>query len=928
MPPNEQSSVSTLSGRKVIKEDEKKSMQLEYIKDNPVLASTINILVTDKNNPQLGKNQKDALIKSARAATMFASLTTIQTQRIRDAELIKKHLTDLKLVENILISSILSPKDLVKAEISYSYQDSTSLPPTTAMAMLGVIRDHFKTGYKIEDKLSSILAEALFRSGSDPYMVLPETAMDQLINGDNGSISLEDYTEKAKGLISSSILQSNTGKQIKSMNSILNKRNGFMDILTDATVSQEARATEYKGKNGDKEITIDLTKDLGFTVTDNIELLKLPQVIKRVAERISNEAYYEYGDPDLDLSMEAWDLKENGSKDTVSQESNNTPYGFLPADAFMVGGRDTREGTNSEIVILNDTPKRPNIGHPTVMRWPAEAIFPIKIAGDKNKFAGFFGAIDESGNPVTMDLTDFYMRNMGSVSTYTGANGNNSNVIGNASLQKWGIGMDGEQLKHEQYLYAQKLYASLAEAKLLEEIRNGVYGEDIEINAKQEIFKIMFARSLSNKRTRLVFIPNTLLTYFSFHYDENGLGVSLIEMNKEIEAQRIAIDYAQSMANLKAAIPQYKIDITLDEVEQDAEEAVEMQLHNWVKSQRATNVFNIGNPGDMITNIILFGAKVNVEDHPNYPKAEFNVDSSTGNYQVPDTAWSEKLEERNHMGFGIPHEIIKSFTGTDFATTAVLDNLMLMKTATEYSNLYIPQLRQFIINYVLASGTMMKELADILKESVNELSDEDKKIPIKRRIKMFMDELVVSLPVADTKYNDTIKEQLENYAGIIDTIVDQCLGEEMSDSELLGEEADQIDRYKKYVKAYLLNDYIVRNNVVPAFTTLLTNPEEETNVFINNAIAKNTQMKAVLKNIKDLVAKAVGENEADGTVELDNTGNPIQQAIVEAGDTSDDINAFGTNKDYQSTQGKNDQGWDINSKPPEGSDASPTSRPD
>lgn len=921
MTQNPPSTVSTISGRQAQKKDEKKSVQLDFIKNNPLLASTANILLTDRDNKTPSKDKRNALIKSARATALFASLTTIQTQRIRDAEMIKKHLTDLKFVETILVSSILSPKDLVKTELSYGYHESTSLPPTVAMGLLSVIKSHFKTGYKIEDRLSSILSESLFRSGSDPHMVLPETAMDKLINGEMGSVSLEDYTNNVKKVINETLLIKPDSKSIKPMNSVLTQKNTVMDILLDAKPKEE-RTTKVKRKIENIEKEFDLEKDLEFSITDNIDILKMPAVIKKVADKISMEAYFN-GDNSLDISMEQY-IEKNKSN-TYSEESNS-PYSLLSPDNFMVGGRDRQMDGYNEIVIIDDINERPNIGHPTIIRWPAESIFPVKIPGDREKCAGYFAMVDESGNPITMDLTDFYVRNMASTNTSTSGSLNNSNIINSATLQKWGITSENNNMKHEQYLYAQKLYASLAEMKILEEIRNGVYGEDVEINAKQEIFKIMFARALSNKRTRLVFIPNTLMTYFAFHYDENGLGVSLIELNKEIETQRVVIDYALSLANLKAAIPQYKIDITLDDVEEDPEEAIDMMLHNFVKTQRATNVFNIGSPADTVMNLILFGAKVNVEDHPNYPKVEFNAESSTGNYDVPDTDWSDKLEDRSHMGYGIPSEIIKSFTGTDFATTAVLDNLMLMKTATELSNKFVPQIRQFIINYVLASGTLMKELADVLKEHVDQLSDEDKKIPIKRRIKMFLDELEVTLPTADTKYNETTKEQLDNFIEVVDSIVDKTLSEFMSDSDLLGDDAEQLDRLKNYVKSHCIQDYIVRNNVVPSLTTILTNPVDEMNVFVDSALNRNKDLKQVLEYIKNKVAEATGSNE-EGS-KLDEDGNPIEEQIVEAGVHVDEENAFGNNTDYESTQGRNDAGWSINAKPPETEDVNPKARPD
>ena len=57
------------------------------------------------------------------------SLTSSQiSQSIKDADLIFQLLPELVLVKQILVSSILSPKDLVSTEINYTNEDC-DLPP-------------------------------------------------------------------------------------------------------------------------------------------------------------------------------------------------------------------------------------------------------------------------------------------------------------------------------------------------------------------------------------------------------------------------------------------------------------------------------------------------------------------------------------------------------------------------------------------------------------------------------------------------------------------------------------------------------------------------------------------------------------------------------------------------------------------------------
>ena len=104
------------------------------------------------------------------------------------------------------------------------------------------------------------------------------------------------------------------------------------------------------------------------------------------------------------------------------------------------------------------------------------------------------------------------------------------------------------------------------------------------------------------------------------------------------------------------------------------------------------------------------------------------------------------------------------------------------------------------------------------------------------------------------------------------------------------------------------------------------------NFFIDNALQNSQDMKKVLGYIKSKVAEAVGGNDDNGDEpKVDENGNPVAENIMaEAGvDSTDNNNDFGTNTDYQSTQGRNDGGWSINSDSKEKlDDVNPEARPD
>ena len=63
----------------------------------------------------------------------------------------------------------------------------------------------------------------------------------------------------------------------------------------------------------------------------------------------------------------------------------------------------------------------------------------------------------------------------------------------------------------------------------------------------------------------------------------------------------------------------------------------------------------------------------------------------------------------------------------------------------------------------------------------------------------------------------SMKDQVSNFVSTIEEIVDKAMGDQcIIDSDLIGEDADQLDRYKNYIKAYLIRDYLISNNVIPS----------------------------------------------------------------------------------------------------------------
>ncbi|BDH16571.1 MAG: hypothetical protein [Bacteriophage sp.] len=128
--------------------------------------------------------QSDMFIKNAIGQSM---------ERIRDNDNILQLLPDMKLGLEIIIGTILSPKDFMQTTLSFS--TTSHVFAEKAGPLLKIVQDYFITSYKIKEQLSPMLWDILAKRGSYPLAILPETAVDDLINN-NSRVTLESLKEQ------------------------------------------------------------------------------------------------------------------------------------------------------------------------------------------------------------------------------------------------------------------------------------------------------------------------------------------------------------------------------------------------------------------------------------------------------------------------------------------------------------------------------------------------------------------------------------------------------------------------------------------------------------------------------------------------------------------------------------------------------------
>ena len=306
------------------------------IKTNPQVAAILSKTVKDPINPRPEFSDDSAYASFIQGVGLEDTSFKIADSR-RNNDSMMQLFPETELSSQILISSILSPKDMIETTLNYSCELDT-IPVDIKTTLLKIVSEYIEKEYKIKEELPDILKDILFISGSYVQAVIPESRLDQIINNPL-NLTTEHYNRISRDTLG---------------------------ILGSAKVARNIFiSTESANVTTINPAIEELKTDL-ISVSDNYETLKLPLAAKSYAKSRLNSII---GNQKVSLESEFY--------------SSNKP-GYKPL-----------------FNLTNSTSVRKSIGKPLVMKLTSESVIPVHTPGDFRDHIGYFVLLDESGNPVT-----------------------------------------------------------------------------------------------------------------------------------------------------------------------------------------------------------------------------------------------------------------------------------------------------------------------------------------------------------------------------------------------------------------------------------------------------------------------------------------------------------------------------------------------
>lgn len=845
---------------------------------------------------------------------------TQQAGNETDADNIMATMPDIEMMLQILVSSIISPHDLITKEINIS-SGFDLINPSLKGDLIGEIKKYFDEDYKIKDQIQGILENVLGYTGSQPILVLPENAVDELING-RSNFSSEALYEL--GILNDDNSVRGLGMLCNPYKDINPHSREFLDIQS-GKFSFEDIYTNNKGNDSDfagvrfmaspEEGKPEQRFDIKLRVTDNYNIVRVPLLLEAKRKRASLEAIYENTrknrtgnrirslSPEVKIGDDYFSIENLGETERSltdedvlellgvskgSTESLNDFFKGAPLTDRSIRSLvyKDRHRTNDTIRVVRtqDQLTRRSIGEPLVLMPSSTAWINVFTPGQEHHQVGAFVLLDATGNFVTKDTVN---------SSMTSAfNSNPSNKsFASAMLSRvrsnYTGNFDCENPRHQQELL--DAYVNIVEADFLARLRNATHGASARISSNQEIYRIMLIRHLAGNMTQALWVPKELFTYFAFDFNNAGIGRSILDKIKVIASLRSIVNMANVKASIRNSIGETIVEVTLDPRDVDPFKTQELIMDMIARTRQEAMPIGVQNPADITEWLARAGIRMSWTGHPGIIDTKIDMRQEGMTYVKPDTDLSEYLEKMLAKAFGLTPEQIDNINQPDHATTIVANNILFAKRVVGYQEKFNPLLSDHCRKMCLYSQNMFEtisntiatqfdsiELTDEMRTRANE-NPKIKKTIIELVTKDFIESIDVELPKPKNIRIDNQLNELESRERLLDKVLDSMMAEAMFDENLVGELGpEKINMIREQVKAGLMRQYMseagIMTEMMGMFTDRFQDSEFKSMYDDQNKII-GTTMVAYLRNIAENVKLRSKMNAAKDALNVSDDGS-------------------------------------------------------
>jgi len=770
-------------------------------------------------------------------SNIVASTSSIH-EKISSNDEILNLFPDVELSIQILVGAILAPNDLMNYRLSYSVDD-IDVPNNINTQILNEIRSHIDKNYELENKLSTILREALFTKGAYCEALIPDTNIDILKRELDAKLSVE---------------------------SVINNMslNNYLSDASDITLSLES---EYLGKTTNKDILL-TEDDLGISYTEDLNVLRVSNIY---VESLSTESEYSVKYKKATLGSVLRKNKKKVSSFTVFEDSSSGAPACVkfPVESVL------------PIHMASDPSK--HIGYIVLLDESGQPVIKGKDFGSFEKADGFFkdsgatdiksGIIDKVSKALNTKLAKTVPIN-GISSIYTRAlassinNRITSGKLGNAvSISEYSDIYSTIMTRALKNLKTRLLYIPINNMSYTAfEYRENGTGLSL-LEKSVMLFSIratnMFTRIMANVKNS---ITTTKITANLDETDPDPERTREAIINQAMKTERTK--YPIGVMNVKDMVdwmhnigyrfnfkhpkfPDIEIDVSEDTrsiAVPDTEFDEMIQEHITMSFGLKQDMIKAGYEADFATTVVannaLFAKRIMDYQRKTNPQL--------GHY-VKNVLRNDGILKEKVLG-------------------VIMSNMRAIKSM------------------------VMKGLT---KEMINEYKEQlDDNVELAEYVySLYVNDLLVTLPPVETSREEGTLEGLDAFVNMLETYLPMIISSDSLPSELVGDISDKMEDIMAAIKTIMIKNWVDDRNFMPELTKFLTLDNEgkpKYDILSEYADFTSVLSKAIIPHIKKMkkesnannakIEKAEGDNQDVSDNEDDDTTSddtPVDDGSVE-----------------------------------------------
>ena len=386
-------------------------------------------------------------------------------------------------------------------------------------------------------------------------------------------------------------------------------------------------------------------------------------------------------------------------------------------------------------------------GNAIVKRLPTEAFIPIHAPGDIYKQIGGILLLDSvTGMPIDTVREARYFEQL------RNSKENDNDYARMAAAMGVRANVDDRDFLET----VRTTYTNIVNREIRKVMASK--GKDVtSVVSDGAIIDALIAREASKQGVQMVYLPESVFTYFAFNIDQSGVGVSLIEKNKFFISLRVRLFIAEALAGIRNSTPLTKVSLTIDDEENEPNQIIDMVLTEAISCLPDQLDDHSFNPSDIFASLKRASVMLEIDGGESLPGTKITMTDEQRNQVKPDSDIVERVYKQCCLGFGVPADIVDRALQGDFAAGIALSSAIFIRSIEMKQTTFDNDASEFYKKFILASPAVYKKLTDALGED---------------KVDDFISGLRHQLPRADSTVYSEQNSVIGDYKSLVTTVAE------------------------------------------------------------------------------------------------------------------------------------------------------------